>query len=60
MDLQHLLNDTSAALEADTVEVMREFIEKWIPEITNEISTLRNANNFLELELSEARSALED
>lgn len=63
MDIQHFHNEAAEALGANDqneAALMRGFIEKWVPIVTNTIEALRNEKSFLELELTEAQSALEE
>lgn len=60
MDLEQFHNEAAEALGSADEYYTRQFIEKWIPIVTNEITALRQREQFLELELTEAQGALEE
>jgi hypothetical protein len=51
LDVQQMLNESFAALNEP--EKSQEFVEKWVPEIVNEINDLRNRVVLQETQITE-------
>lgn len=57
MNLDEFNNDASQALKED--HYARQFIEKWVPIVTNTVQAMKQRTAFLELELETAQSERE-
>jgi phosphoenolpyruvate carboxylase len=60
IDTDRALERVAAALATSDETVLRETVEDLFPQMLNEISVLRNTNNFLEIQVTELETRLKE